>query len=160
MLANEQVIDGHCERCGTEVESKSLTQWFFKITDYADQLLDEMDTLESWPDRVLTMQRNWIGRSERARDVPVQGTARLPVFTTRTRHAVRRDVLRPRSRAPAHRRADRRVEHEQAVAELRAAPRDRRSSARRRRRTASSPAGTPSTPSTARRSRSGSPTTS
>jgi len=85
VLANEQVIDGRCERCGTEVESKSLTQWFFKITDYADQLLDEMDALESWPDRVLTMQRNWIGRSEGARvTFTVQGSGdELPVFTTR-----------------------------------------------------------------------------
>ena len=77
MLANEQVIDGRCERCGTEVEARNLTQWFFKITDYADQLLDEMDLLESWPDRVLTMQRNWIGRSEGARvTFKVDGTAR------------------------------------------------------------------------------------
>jgi leucyl-tRNA synthetase len=85
VLANEQVIDGRCERCGTEVESRNLTQWFFKITDYADQLLDEMDTLESWPERVLTMQRNWIGRSEGARvTFRVDGTDdELPVFTTR-----------------------------------------------------------------------------
>ena len=85
VLANEQVIDGRCERCGTEVEARNLTQWFFKITDYADQLLDEMDTLESWPDRVLTMQRNWIGRSDGARvTFTVDGTGdELPVFTTR-----------------------------------------------------------------------------
>jgi len=85
VLANEQVIDGHCERCGAEVESKSLTQWFFKITDYADQLLDEMALLEQWPERVLTMQRNWIGRSEGARVVfTVEGSGdELPVFTTR-----------------------------------------------------------------------------
>jgi leucyl-tRNA synthetase len=66
VLANEQVIDGHCERCGAEVEARSLEQWFFRITDYADALLDEMDLLEAWPERVLTMQRNWIGRSEGA----------------------------------------------------------------------------------------------
>ena len=85
VLANEQVIDGHCERCGTEVEAKSLTQWFFKITDYADALLDEMELLEQWPERVLTMQRNWIGRSHGARVVfRVDGTGEeLPVFTTR-----------------------------------------------------------------------------
>ncbi len=85
VLANEQVIDGRCERCGTEVEARNLTQWFFKITDYADQLLDEMDLLESWPERVLTMQRNWIGRSEGARvTFKVDGTGdELPVFTTR-----------------------------------------------------------------------------
>jgi leucyl-tRNA synthetase len=85
VLANEQVIDGHCERCGAEVEAKSLTQWFFKITDYADELLDEMELLEQWPERVLTMQRNWIGRSAGARVVfTVEGTGEeLPVFTTR-----------------------------------------------------------------------------
>src|SRR5215208_3577822 len=66
VLANEQVIDGHCERCGAEVEAKQLEQWMFKITAYADRLLDDMARLESWPDRVLTMQRNWIGRSEGA----------------------------------------------------------------------------------------------
>jgi leucyl-tRNA synthetase len=85
VLANEQVEDGRCERCGAEVESRSLTQWFFKITDYADALLDEMALLESWPERVLTMQRNWIGRSEGARVVfTVAGSGEeLPVFTTR-----------------------------------------------------------------------------
>ena len=66
VLANEQVIDGRCERCGAEVIAKNLEQWFFRITDYADRLLDEMALLESWPERVLTMQRNWIGRSEGA----------------------------------------------------------------------------------------------
>jgi leucyl-tRNA synthetase len=85
VLANEQVVDGHCERCGAEVEAKSLTQWFFKITDYADALLDEMELLEQWPERVLTMQRNWIGRSEGARvSFRVAGSGEeLPVFTTR-----------------------------------------------------------------------------
>jgi leucyl-tRNA synthetase len=66
VLANEQVIDGRCERCGTEVEARNLEQWFFKITAYADELLHEMELLEDWPERVLTMQRNWIGRSEGA----------------------------------------------------------------------------------------------
>ncbi len=85
VLANEQVIDGRCERCGAEVEAKSLTQWFFRTTDYADALLDEMDQLESWPERVLTMQRNWIGRSEGAEvEFRVEGSDHtLPVFTTR-----------------------------------------------------------------------------
>src|SRR3954471_13604890 len=85
VLANEQVIDGHCERCGAEVESRNLEQWMFKITDYADRLLDDMASLESWPDRVLTMQRNWIGRSEGAEVVfrldQLDGLA--SVFTTR-----------------------------------------------------------------------------
>ena len=86
VLANEQVIDGHCERCGAEVVRRALTQWYFRITEYADRLLQDMAELEgNWPDPVLTMQRNWIGRSEGAevqfaiegRDEPVT------VFTTR-----------------------------------------------------------------------------
>ena len=85
VLANEQVIDGHCERCGAEVESRNLEQWMFRITDYADRLLDEMALLESWPERVLTMQRNWIGRSEGAEVAfEVEGLGeRVDVFTTR-----------------------------------------------------------------------------
>jgi leucyl-tRNA synthetase len=85
VLANEQVVDGRCERCGAEVEKRSLEQWFFRITDYAEALLDEMSLLEHWPERVLTMQRNWIGRSEGAEVVfRVEGTEiDLPVFTTR-----------------------------------------------------------------------------
>jgi leucyl-tRNA synthetase len=85
VLANEQVVDGACERCGAEVEKRSLEQWFFRITDYAEALLDEMELLEHWPERVLTMQRNWIGRSEGAEVVfRVEGTEiDLPVFTTR-----------------------------------------------------------------------------
>jgi len=85
VLANEQVMDGRCERCGAEVEKRSLEQWFFRITDYADALLDEMSLLEHWPERVLTMQRNWIGRSEGAEVVfRVENTEiDLPVFTTR-----------------------------------------------------------------------------
>ncbi|MDP9144193.1 MAG: leucine--tRNA ligase, partial [Actinomycetota bacterium] len=67
VLANEQVVDGACERCGTLVEKRNLAQWFFKITDYADRLLDDLEPLDQWPDRVRTMQRNWIGRSEGAR---------------------------------------------------------------------------------------------
>jgi leucyl-tRNA synthetase len=64
VLANEQVVDGACERCGTPVTKRDLTQWYFRITDYADRLLADMDQLQgAWPDRGLTMQRNWIGRS-------------------------------------------------------------------------------------------------
>jgi len=67
VLANEQVINGRCDRCDTPVTKKSLEQWFFKITDFAQRLLDDMSLLEGqWPDRVLTLQRNWIGRSEGA----------------------------------------------------------------------------------------------
>ncbi|HEY1712073.1 MAG TPA: leucine--tRNA ligase [Solirubrobacteraceae bacterium] len=65
VLANEQVIDGRCERCGHEVELRQLEQWFFRITDYADRLLADLDTID-WPENVKTMQRNWIGRSEGA----------------------------------------------------------------------------------------------
>jgi leucyl-tRNA synthetase len=85
VLANEQVVDGACERCGTEVELRQLSQWFLKITDYAQRLLDDMDELVDWPERVLTMQRNWIGRSEGARVVFAtrDGELEVPVFTTR-----------------------------------------------------------------------------
>jgi leucyl-tRNA synthetase len=85
VLANEQVIDGRCERCGFEVESRNLEQWFFRITAYADRLLEEMELLESWPERVLTMQRNWIGRSEGAEVIfhIEELDIDLPVFTTR-----------------------------------------------------------------------------
>jgi leucyl-tRNA synthetase len=64
VLANEQVIDGACERCDSEVEQKAMEQWFFRITEYAQRLLDDLDTLDGWPERVKTMQKNWIGRSE------------------------------------------------------------------------------------------------
>ena len=64
VLANEQVIDGKCWRCDTDVERREISQWFMKITDYAEQLLDGLEQLEGWPEQVRTMQRNWIGRSE------------------------------------------------------------------------------------------------
>ena len=85
VLANEQVIDGHCERCGSLVEQRNLDQWFFKITEYADRLLADFDLLESWPEHVVTMQRNWIGRSEGAQAVfrCEEIDADFPVFTTR-----------------------------------------------------------------------------
>ena len=86
VLANEQVVQGACERCGAEVTKKELTQWYFKITDYAQELLDGLDDLErTWPDRVVTAQRNWIGRSEGAHvDFVVQGREEpVTVYTTR-----------------------------------------------------------------------------
>ena len=85
VLANEQVVDGACERCGTVVEKRNLAQWFFKITEYADRLLDDLVSLDDWPDRVRTMQRNWIGRSEGARfEIAVEGMDEtFEVFTTR-----------------------------------------------------------------------------
>jgi leucyl-tRNA synthetase len=106
VLANEQVIQGECERCGSPVTKRELTQWFFKVTEYADRLLDDMAELEgAWPARVLTMQRNWIGRSTGAevafeiegRDEPVT------VFTTRpdTLYGATFFVVAPESRLAA-----------------------------------------------------------
>jgi leucyl-tRNA synthetase len=89
VLANEQVVQGLCDRCGSVVVKRQLTQWNFKITDYAQRLLDDMDQLRGkWPDRVLTMQRNWVGRSEGAHvdftieEGPADGRV-VTVFTTR-----------------------------------------------------------------------------
>jgi leucyl-tRNA synthetase len=85
VLANEQVVDGRCERCGTPVEQRRLEQWFFRITEYAERLLADFDLLESWPEHVVTMQRNWIGRSEGA-EVSFrceEAGLDFPVFTTR-----------------------------------------------------------------------------
>ena len=85
VLANEQVIGGACERCGTQVERRDLTQWFLRITDYAQRLLDDMETLVEWPGPVLRMQRNWIGRSEGAEvTFRIDETGdEVTVFTTR-----------------------------------------------------------------------------
>jgi leucyl-tRNA synthetase len=92
VLANEQVVNGGCWRCGTPVVTRELEQWFFRITHYADELLDGMEELGEWPDKVLTMQSNWVGRSEGARVkfplVPQSGSAGttgqdIEVFTTR-----------------------------------------------------------------------------
>jgi len=97
VLANEQVIDGACWRCGTTVTTRELEQWFFRITHYADELLDATDALTDWPEKVLTMQQNWIGRSEGARvrfalaapaaseqpGAKSQQPAAIEVFTTR-----------------------------------------------------------------------------
>ncbi|RJS46958.1 leucine--tRNA ligase [Nocardioides cavernaquae] len=89
VLANEQVVDGACERCGAEVTKRDLTQWYFKVTEYAQRLLDDMAPLEGrWPDRVLTAQRNWIGRSEGAHvdfdlNLADGSTQTVTVYTTR-----------------------------------------------------------------------------
>ena len=84
VLANEQVVNGRCERCGYEVTKRELTQWYFKITDYADRLLEDMEPLEGhWPERVLTMQRNWIGRSQGAHVDFKVGDKTVTVYTTR-----------------------------------------------------------------------------
>jgi leucyl-tRNA synthetase len=89
VLANEQVVDGMCDRCGAEVTKRELSQWYFKVTDYAQRLLDDMAQLEGrWPERVLALQRNWIGRSVGAHvefDLRLADGSRrpLPVYTTR-----------------------------------------------------------------------------
>lgn len=85
VLANEQVVDGACERCDTTVTKKDLEQWFFKITDYSEQLLNDIEKLTGWPEKVKTMQRNWIGRSEgaEAKFKVVSTKDMISVFTTR-----------------------------------------------------------------------------
>ena len=85
VLANEQVEEGLCWRCDSVVEQRQLEQWFFRITAYADELLDYLDQLPGWPERVLTMQRNWIGRSYGSElEFAVDGSdERIAVFTTR-----------------------------------------------------------------------------
>jgi len=83
VLANEQVVDGHCERCESEVIQKKLNQWFFKITDYADELLDKIDDLD-WPEKTKKIQTNWIGRSYGAEvEFKTEENINLKVFTTR-----------------------------------------------------------------------------
>ncbi|MGH3424416.1 MAG: leucine--tRNA ligase, partial [Nocardioidaceae bacterium] len=111
VLANEQVVQGLCERCGAVVTKRQLTQWYFKITDYAQRLLDDMEPLHGrWPERVLTMQKNWIGRSEGAYvDFAVVGAdgethdQPIRVFTTRpdTLYGTTYMVLAPESAAAA-----------------------------------------------------------
>jgi len=118
VLANEQVKNGRCERCGFEVEARKLDQWFFRITAYADSLIDEMKELD-WPERVLAMQRNWIGRSEgaeilfRVDELDID----IPVFTTRpdTLYGSTFFVL-----APEHPLIDRLAEQSRGGAEIRA----------------------------------------
>ncbi|MDH5387588.1 MAG: leucine--tRNA ligase [Gammaproteobacteria bacterium] len=84
VLANEQVIDGKCWRCDNTVERREIAQWFMKITEYAQELLDDIDKLDEWPEKVRTMQRNWIGRSEGVElHFEVEGEAPLTVYTTR-----------------------------------------------------------------------------
>ena len=102
VLANEQVVDGRCERCGAEVVKKKLTQWYFRITDYADRLLDDLNQLEGfWPQKVLRMQRNWIGRSVGADiDFEIEGhPEKVTVFSTRpdTLHGATFFVVAPES---------------------------------------------------------------
>ena len=101
VLANEQVVNGKCERCKSDVGKKDLEQWFFKITDYADRLLKDIDKLKGWPDKVKTMQTNWIGKSRGAQvDFKLDGTDEtLTVYTTRpdTLYGVTFMVMAPES---------------------------------------------------------------
>src|SRR5690606_12364980 len=84
VLANEQVIDGCCWRCDTRVEQKEIPQWFIRITAYAEELLNDLEQLDGWPEQVKTMQRNWIGRSEGVEmDFAIDGETALRVYTTR-----------------------------------------------------------------------------
>ncbi|WP_242394885.1 leucine--tRNA ligase [Anaeromyxobacter oryzisoli] len=113
VIANEQVVDGHCERCESPVVEKIIPEWAFRITAFAQDLLDGLDGLKDWPERVVTMQRNWIGKSEGAEvDFAVQGSSeKIKVFTTRvdTIHGCTYVVLAPehplvaRVTAPARR---------------------------------------------------------
>lgn len=119
VLANEQVIDGLCWRCDNKVEKKDLSQWFLRITDYADRLLDDLDTLDHWPSRVKLMQKNWIGRSEGTQfsfEVP-EINERVAVYTTRvdTVYGVSYIVL-----APEHPFTERLISGKENKAELRA----------------------------------------
>jgi len=120
VLANEQVVDGACWRCSSVVGSRNLEQWFLRITHYAQELLDATDRLTDWPEKVLTMQRNWIGRSEGARvkfpllpagvaaDAPVRSPGHRGLHHAH-RHDLRRDVRPARPRARAHRPDRRRI---------------------------------------------------
>src|SRR5262249_27475805 len=84
VLANEQVIDGTCWRCGATVVIRQLDQWFFRITAYAEELLEGLDQLAEWPEKIVLMQRNWIGRSAGARiKFPIGGGGDIEIFTTR-----------------------------------------------------------------------------
>ena len=165
VLANEQVIDGRCERCGTEVVPKKLEQWYFRITDYADRLLADFDRLESWPEHVVTMQRNWIGRSEGAEAVfrCEEPEIDFPVFTTRpdTLFGATFFVL-----APEHPDLDRLIEGTANAAEVRdyvaaslRKPTGERGDERTREDRRPARAAPSSTPSTASGSRCSSPTT-
>ncbi len=119
VLANEQVIDGCCWRCDSEVTKKDLEQWFFRITDYADRLLTDLDKLPHWPEKVRTMQKNWIGRSEGANvvfTIPELDDAEVTVFTTRpdTLYGVTYMVL-----APEHNLVERLIAGKEQEAEVR-----------------------------------------
>ncbi len=112
VLADEEVVAGGCNRCGSQVERRVMEQWFFAITKYADRLLDDIALLERWPDRVRVMQQNWIGRStgvEFAFEIVGLPGEKLDVFTTRIDTIYGVDLHGPRARASARRASDRRA---------------------------------------------------
>lgn len=158
VLANEQVVDGRCDRCGAEVIKKKLTQWYFRITDYADRLLDDLNQLEGfWPHKVLQMQRNWIGRSVGADvDFLIEGREEpVTVFSTRpdTLHGATFFVVAPDSDLASELAADAPDEVRQRFQTYLEQVRRRPTSIgspRTVRRPASSSSATRSTPSTAK----------
>jgi len=121
VLANEQVVDGRCERCDTLVEKKELKQWYFKITDYADRLIDGLDSLPNWPENLKTMQKEWIGRSYGLEvDFIIEETGeKLPIYTTRpdTIYGVTFMAIAPES--PIIDRLNLDAEHKEIVEEYR-----------------------------------------
>ena len=124
VLANEQVEDGRCWRCGAEVERRNLAQWFFKITDYVERLLAGLDRLDGWPERIKAMQRNWIGKSEGVTFVVRRRERRgadRGLHHAR-RHGLRRDVRRGRARASGGR-EDPRAHAQVAQAASKSSPR-------------------------------------
>ena len=170
VLANEQVVDGKCWRCGSVPEKRELSQWYLKITDYAQELLDDLDQLDGWPENVKAQQRNWIGRSEgaeidfalAAEDGVTPTDRKITVFTTRadTLFGVSFFLLPraplPPSSSPAP--STRPPLRSSRPRPRRSAPSTARAPSARN--TVSSPAVTSSTRSTAARPRSGSPTMS
>jgi leucyl-tRNA synthetase len=138
VLANEQVEAGRCWRCDSEVAIREIDGWFFKITEYAQELLDWCDRLPGWPERVLTMQRNWIGRSEGAEfALPVAGRPdlQIQIFTTRpdTSFGMTYAVLAPDAGPPRRRRRggpDRRLPRRVARGRIGGSPPTGRSAAR------------------------------
>ena len=166
VLANEQVVDGACWRCGTPVTTRDLEQWFLRITQYADELLDATAGLSAWPEKVLTMQQNWIGRSTGVQAVfPLVDAggrdARPRDLHDPHRHDLRRDVRAAGARAPARRRlpAPARSHGRSVRRSAASAPRIAwRAWPARSRRKASTPGASRSTRSPASASRSGWPT--
>ena len=158
VIANEYVVDGHCERCGAEVELRNMTQWFMRTTAYADELLEYPGA--DWPEKTKAIQRNWIGRSEGAEVLfRCRGDGRRHRrLHDAPRHAVRRDVLRPRARASVRRRARERRGEGVRAPRRHAVGRGPLGGGREDRRLHRPPRGQPGR--TARSSRSGSPTTS